>query len=184
MKSILPRPRADERDQRRRSLDQVGHILHSSYGVDYWRGWKDLLGANYQYALQILLQSKTRFKGNPSGWLASQNSFNDAVFKAFHGFLKEKDLPGTMALKFADGRYKNFGTFVAVDCAFGIAMPVIAAGMRVANERRNKIPDSHPYDLKTRKQNRYLGNRERDDLKAQLSTVYSEIITFVSLPRP
>src|SRR5450432_1729659 len=61
-------------------FDQIGDILRTSYKLRLWRGWKVLLGPCYQHALQLLLTAENKFNADRSGWLASQNSFNDAVF--------------------------------------------------------------------------------------------------------
>jgi hypothetical protein len=64
-------------------FDQIGDILRTSYNLRPWRGWKVLLGSNYQHALQLLLTAENKFYSDRSGWLASQNSFNDLVFGHF-----------------------------------------------------------------------------------------------------
>jgi len=165
--------------QKKTRFDQVGDLLRNSYGVNYWRGWKGLLGANYQHALQLLLTAENKFKSDRSGWLSSQNSFNDAVFRAFQAFLHAKNLSGAMAMLDPKNRLHPFGRLVDPTTAFSRAFATLSTCLRAGNNRRNSIPDSHPFEFKSLQRTRRLKVRERDSLKGQFATAYSEIIAFV-----
>jgi hypothetical protein len=164
--------------QSRTRFDQIGDLLRNRYQVPYWRGWRSLLGSQYLHALQLLLTADNKFLSDRSGWLASQNSFNDAVFRAFQNFLKSKRLPGALELRFPNGKLKTFGLLLDANAAFARAFPAMATSLRASNERRNSIPDSHPYESKTGQRTKRLKVRERDALKLQLAVVYREIIAF------
>jgi hypothetical protein len=159
-------------------FDQIGDLLRNKYGVPYWRGWRSLLGTEYLHALQLLLTAEHKFSSDRSGWLASQNSFNDALFRAFQAFLKAKRLVGAVDLRYPNGKLKSFGLLLDANAAFAAAFPNMAKSLRFCNDRRNGIPDSHPYEFKTGQKTKHLKVRERNDLKVALATVYSEIVAF------
>lgn len=160
-------------------FDQIGDILRTSYNLRPWRGWKVLLGSNYQHALQLLLTAENKFSSDRSGWLASQNSFNDAVFGAFQDLLNTEGLPGAMPRKGRTGRWISFGVMLDVAAPFAQQFPAMAAALRSTNDRRNSIPDSHPFIFKTGQKTKHLKVRERDSIKLDLTGVYRGIMDFL-----
>ncbi len=166
--------------QKKTRFDQIGDLLRNCYGVTYWRGWKGLLGDNYQHALQLLLTADNKFKSDRSGWLSSQNSFNDAVFRAFQAFLHAKNHPGAVVMLDPKNRLHPFGRLLDQNTAFSRAFPTLSACLRAGNDRRNSIPDSHPFEFKSLQRTKRLKVRERDVLKGRFATAYSEIIAFVN----
>jgi hypothetical protein len=52
---------------------------------------------------------------------------------------------------YPDGKLKTFGLLLDVNAAFARQFPDMAAKLRSTNERRNSIPDSHPFETKTGK---------------------------------
>ena len=146
-------------------FDQIGDLLRHTYGVPYSRRWKNLFGTNYQHALQLLLAADNRSQSDRSGWLASQNSFNDALFRSFQVVLNAGQHPGALGTLYPDGRLKTFGLLLDANAAFARQFPVMAGALRTTNERRNSIPDSHPFETKTGKKTRRLAVRERDALQ-------------------
>ena len=166
--------------RRQTRLDQIGALLRSRYSIIYWRGWRGLLGSHYQHALQLLLTAENKFLADRSGWLSSQNSFNDAVFRAFQAHLHSRSLPGTVTMLDRRNRLLWFGNLLDRNTAFSRAFPTMSAALRDGNDRRNSIPGSHPFETKSGKRTRRLRVRERDDLNGKFSVAYSEIITFVN----
>ncbi len=160
-------------------FDQIGEILRTSYKLRPWRGWRALLGSNFQHALQLLLTAENKFYSDRSGWLASQNSFNDAVFGALQDVLKTEGLPGAMPRKGRNGKWIPFGVMLEAAAPFAQHFPSMATALRSTNERRNSIPDSHPFEFKTGQKTTYLKVRERDSIKLQLTGVYREIMDFL-----
>lgn len=160
-------------------FDQIGDILRTSYKLRYWRGWKTLLGSNYQHSLQLLLTAENKFHSDRSGWLASQNSFNDAVFGAFQDVLNSEGLPGAMSRKGRTGKWISFGVMLKAAAPFAQQFPAMAAALRSTNNRRNSIPDSHPFEFKTGQQTKHLKVRERDRIKLDLTGVYRDIMDFL-----
>ncbi len=161
-------------------FDQVGDVLRIRYGIPYWKGWRGLLASNYQHALQVLLTAENKFLPDSSGWLSSQNSFNDAVFRALQAYLQSKGLPGAMTMLDPKGKLHPFGRLLDKDTAFSRAFPTMSASLRAGNDRRNSIPDSHPFEFKSGKRTKRLRVRERDELKAKFTSAYGEIVTFVN----
>jgi hypothetical protein len=166
--------------QNRTRFDQIGDLLRKCYEVSYWRGWKGLVGENYQHALQLLLTADNKLKSDRSGWLSSQNSFNDAMFRAFQAFLSAKNLPGVMVMLDPRNRLHPFGRLLDQNTAFSRAFPTLSACLRAGNDRRKSIPDSHSFEFKSLQRTKRLKVRERDALKGQFATAYSEIIAFVN----
>lgn len=161
------------------NVDQIGDILRSSYHLRPWRGWKPLLGHNYQHALQLLLTAESKFYSDRSGWLACQNSFNDAVFRAFQDVLNRKGLPGAMPRKGRTGRWIAYGVMLEPTAPFAQKFPTIASAFRSMNERRNSIPDSHPFEFKTGRTTKPLKVRERNSVKLDLAGAYLAIMDFL-----
>lgn len=160
-------------------FDQIDDILRTSYNLRAWRGWRKLFALNYQHALQLLLTAESKFYTDRSGWLASQNSFNDALFGAFQDFLNARQLPGTMARKGRTGKWISFGMMLEETAPFAQQFPAIAATLRSMNERRNRVPDSHPFEFKTGQKTKHLKIRERDTIKSDLSGVYRGIMDYI-----
>jgi hypothetical protein len=160
-------------------FDQIGDILRTSYKLRAWRGWRKLLGPSYLHALQLLLTAENKFHTDKSGWLASQNSFNDAVFGAFQDVLNSEGLPGAMARKGKTDKWISFGVMLEASAPFAKQFPMMATTLRTTNERRNSIPDSHPFEFKTGQKTKHLKVRERDTIKAELKAVYGEIMDFL-----
>jgi len=160
-------------------FDQIGDVIRMRFGLRYWRGWKPWLGSNFQHALNLLLNADSKFLSDRSGWLASQNSFNDAVFRAFQQYLGQNALPGAMPLADAKGKLRTFGQLLDANAAFARQFPNIATPLRATNDRRNCIPDSHPFETKGGRQTKHLRARERDALKLQLASAYGEMMDFL-----
>jgi hypothetical protein len=55
----------------------------------------------------------------------------------------------------------------------------MAAALRSTNDRRNSIPDSHPFIFKTGQKTKHLKVRERDSIKLDLTGVYRGIMDFL-----
>jgi retron-type reverse transcriptase len=166
--------------QKKTKFDQIGDLLRNRYGVPYWRGWKALLGENYQHALELVLSADVKYLPDRSGWLSFQNSFNDAVFRAFQAYLAAKDLPGAMQMLNTKGKLHTFGLLLDMSAAFANAHPLLAACLREGNDRRNTIPASHPFETKGGKKTKPLQVKERNSLKTRFSTAYAEIINYVN----
>ncbi len=160
-------------------FDQIGDVLRNRYGVPYWRGWKVLLGENYQHALGLLLSADVKFLSDRSGWLSFQNSFNDVAFRALQAYLRSNALPGVMQTD-TKGKLHSFGLFLDKGAAFAKAHLTLAAYLRCGNDRRNSIAASHPFEIKGGKRTKPLRIRERDALKAQFAKAYAEIIMLVN----
>lgn len=160
-------------------FDQIGDILRASYKLRPWRGWKALLGSNYQHALQLLLTAENKFYSDRSGWLASQNSFNDAIFGAFQDVLSTEGLAGAMPRKGKTGKWISFGVMLEAAAPFAQQFPAMASALRSTNDRRNSIPDSHPFEFKTGQKTKPLKVRERDSFRLDLAGVYRDIMDFL-----
>lgn len=73
------------------------------------------------------------------------------------------------------GKLIAFGVTLVAGNAFSRKYPDIANSFREANDRRNKLPNIHPYDTKTLSRNVYLKAQERNRLVAKLKIAYTQI---------
>ena len=160
-------------------IDQVQELLSHRYGIAEIKRWRDLLAGEYPHAMQILLQADAIFHAGRSNWLSQQNSFNDILTRSFIGFLTQRNLAGARSLVRRDGKIIKFGVLLDVNAPFYRAHPNIAGPFRDANERRNKLPGSHPYDEKGGDQSQYLTSREQSGLASKLKLAYNTLISFI-----
>lgn len=161
------------------TIDPVGEILTSRYELTPWRKWKTLLGFDYDHALGILKQGDRLYYKSKDKWLADQNSFNNSLFIMMIETLTRLNLPGNnVSLNQPDGRRRNFGTLVSRNNMndFVRHYPNIADAFHSANDRRNNLPGSHPYDLKSHARTKPLTAQERANLTQQLKIAYAETI--------
>jgi hypothetical protein len=161
-------------------FDQIGDILRNRYSVPYWRKWRDLFALQYSHALQLLLSAEAKYLSDRSEWLSWQNSFNDAAFRAVQNHLQRLALQGACSTTNKYGELISFGSLLDPQKPFARTYPAIATPLRIANERRNRIPTSHPYETKTGAPTQYLKARERDDLARQLAVAYEEVIDLLN----
>lgn len=152
------------RHYRRTSQDWIGETLVSLYGCKRTIEWHELLKTEYEYALQILIETKARFPGAYSEWLGLQDSFNDIVIRQFFEFCKQKGLAGHSKTHGRDGKVVKYGILIAEGSPFDKAYPNEAKAFRAIHKRRNMLPGSHPYDEKGGAKNRWLSKRGRDSL--------------------
>jgi hypothetical protein len=157
-------------------VDPMAEILHKRYGLPNEPVWRGLLGGEYLHALQQLTQAEKLFNMGRSQWLNYQNSFNNAAFLALQLHLNRLAIPGASKTVDRNGKLIKFGVLLDAGHPFAVAHPLIAGGFRAANDRRNKLPSSHPYDEKTRVRNRALGRREQDSLTTHLATAYQQFV--------
>jgi hypothetical protein len=157
-------------------VDPMAEILHKRYGIPNEPVWRAILGSEYLHALQQLTQAEKLFNMGRSQWLNYQNSFNNAALLALQTHLNRIAIPGASKTVDKNGKLIKFGVLLAASHPFAVAHPLIAGGFRAANDRRNKLPSSHPYDEKTRVRNRTLGRREQDSLVASLAITYGEFV--------
>lgn len=163
--------------------DYIGELLSRLYSCSVSTCWKKLLGSEYEYGMQILLEAEAAYQIDRSGWMRNQNSFNDLLVRAWIKALKLKGLASQVALTQSDGKIVNFGSILQVEAFFDKTYPFIALGFRGFNKRRNKLPDSHPYDRKGGARNKFLSKRERESFTKNLQEVFNNIIKELTAPQ-
>lgn len=141
--------------------DWIAKCLQKICGCNGIEIWRQLLGSEYEHALQILMDAKSRIEIDKSGWLNQQDSFNDAVIRQLFVFLRTKLLPGHSTTVDARGSLVNYGNLIAANSPFDQTYPAIALALRNLHNRRNRLPGSHPYDKRGGARNVYLGSREQ-----------------------
>jgi len=149
---------------RHTTTDWIGEILASLYGCEDEAVWRELLGTEYEHALQILVEANVRFTGAYSEWLALQDSFNDIVVRRFFLFLKSHGLGGYSKTQASNGKLVDYGTLISKGQPFDTTYTPEAKALRALHDRRNKLPASHPYHKKGGARNRWLSKRGRDSL--------------------
>jgi hypothetical protein len=138
-----------------------------------------VFGLQYSHTLQLLLSADAKYDSDKSGWLGWQNSFNDAMFRAIQAHILAAGLPGYCSLVDRNGRQIKFGVLLDPNNVFARIYPRVATPLRLANDRRNRIPASHPYDEKTGLPTKYLKQSERDKLATALTAAYQELINLL-----
>lgn len=163
---------------RRRGMvvDQIGNIIAARYDVDIKKVWRKLLGTEYYHALTILVSAESYFKPARSEWLKSQNSFNDILLRQFIYLLKTTGLQGVISVKDRKGKMIPLGNLLYSDKPLSRNWSMICDPLRQANNRRNTLPSSHPYDRKTGKKNSYLSSSEQKELLCKLAGAYKEMM--------
>ncbi|MBN2108087.1 MAG: hypothetical protein JW832_11740 [Deltaproteobacteria bacterium] len=169
-----------KRNYNKKGRDFVGEALTELYKCKKIFIWHRLLGAEYEHALQILIEAKARFQGAYSEWLALQDSFNDIVIRKFFGFLKTKNLQGYSKIRAQNGKLVKYGNLLLEGSPFDKAYPKIAKDLRFIHKRRNNLPGSHPYDEKGGSKNVWLKKRERDLIIPKIKAVLDFIVTTVN----
>lgn len=159
--------------------DYVGDKLTELYNCVKVPIWRTLLGAEYEFALQVLIEAAVRYPGACSDWLSLQDSFGDLALRQFMRFLSEKRLPGHMATANED-RLVKYGRLIVAGSAFQRQYPQIADPLRSIHNRRNTLPGSHPYADRGGSRNRYLTRNERDALTIEVKSAFDEIAAVVA----
>lgn len=144
--------------------DWIAESLIEIYGCNGMQIWRELLGAEYEHALQFMIEAKARFQGAYSEWLGLQDSFNDIVIRQFFYFLKNRGIGGHSKTLDRNGKLVKYGQLIAKRSPFDTKYPDAAKEFRALHQRRNKLPGSHPYDEKGGAKNKWLTKRERDSL--------------------
>jgi hypothetical protein len=167
-----------QRQLHRGSRDYVGEILSALFKCVKVSLWRELLGTEYEHALQVLIEAKDRYPGAYSDWLGLQDSFGDLVIRQFMAFLRQKGLRGHMPTA-RNGMLEKYGRLLSPKLIFAQTYPLIATCLRDIHTRRNRLPGSHPYDERGGAKNQFLKKRERDVLAVKAKVAYDEIANIV-----
>jgi len=167
------------RQHRRGTRDWIGEALVSLYGCRRTLVWRDLLGAEYEHALQFMIEAKAHFPGAYSEWLGLQDSFSDIVIRQFFDFLKLKGLAGHSKTLDKNGNLVKYGKLILPNGPFDKSYPAIAKSLRDIHQRRNKLPGSHPYDEKGGTKNKWLTKMERERLLPKIRNAFDAIAKMV-----
>lgn len=90
-----------------------------------------------------------------------------------------KGLLGAMPRKGENGKWISFGVMLEAAAPFAQQVPAMATALRETNDRRSRIPDSHPFEFKTGQKTKHLKVRERDSIKLDLTGVYRDTMDFL-----
>jgi len=159
----------------RTRTDAVAEIIFRRYGVDKTVRWRRFLGAEYTHALGLLAQADAVFDTGRSEWLQWQNSFNQTLFLAFQRHLSSLGLPGVIRTIDRLGHMVDYGVTLDPRNSFSRNYTNIAIAFREMNNRRNRLPTSHPYEKRTRFRTEYLTPLERNRFVHLLRRAYAEI---------
>jgi hypothetical protein len=160
-------------------VDPIAEILNARYSVPVGKSWRKLLLAEYIYALGLLKQAEAAFAGGSSFWLACQNSFNQAVFLALQGHFAAVGHPGACTTIDKKGELVSFGVTLDANGPFAKSCPRIGDCFRAMNDRRNRLPMSHPYEKKTVSKSQYLKAQERNKFVARLRIAYTDFVALM-----
>lgn len=165
-------------DGRRIRGDVIGNKLSRRYKIDKWNKWRILLGSEYQHACYMLTLAESYYKGNRSTWLAHQDAFNDALFRAFQLFLASKGDPGAIPTYSAKGLI-DYGALINNN-SFKSVYPLLSSHLIAVHSRRSTLPNTHPYEKHTGKKATPLKANEQRTMVAHLAAAYAEIIRIVT----
>jgi hypothetical protein len=101
------------------------------------------------------------------------------MFRAIQPHILAAGLAGHASLINRNGQQIDFGVLLDPNQVFPRIYPDIATPLRMANDRRNKIPASHPYDKKTGLPTKYLRRSERDNLATVLTGAYQHVMNLL-----
>lgn len=155
--------------------DWIRDLLKELYGCKTKSVWHQLLGSEYEHALQILIETKARFQGQYSEWLTLQDSLFDTIIRKLQDFLRFKGLSGHVKTVGSNGKLIKYGVIIQKNAPFDKAYPVITKLLRDIHDRRNRLPGSHPYDEKGGARNKWLSKKERDALVPKVKNVLNLI---------
>jgi hypothetical protein len=164
------------RSGKRAEVDPIGEILAKRYGIQEWLKWRRVLRGEYSHALQILVTAEGHYDSARSEWLSWQNSFNDALFRSLQYSMQLVGINGWVEVKDRNGILIKLGVLLNPNHPFPRAHPVIATPFRDANERRNCLPGSHPYEQKGGTKARYLARQEQQTLTMRMGAAYAGIV--------
>ena len=165
-------------DGRRIRLDVLGNKLSQRYKITKWNKWQTLLGSEYQHAYSMLNLAEAYYKGHRSAWLAQQDAFNDALFRAFQLFLASKSAPGAIPTSNVKGLL-DYGALIN-DNSFKNAYALLSSHLIAVHSRRSTLPNAHPYEKRTGKKAIALKANEQRTMVAHLAAAYAEIIGIVT----
>jgi retron-type reverse transcriptase len=158
-----------------RQADPIGEILNRRYGAIKWGKWHSIFGGEYQFALMLLTIAESYYDSQLSPWLAQQDSFNDALFRAFQVTLARKFAVGAIKVVDANGRQIDYGNLIC-NGTFMRNYSTLAGHLQAVHDRRIKLPTSHPYEKRTGAKAKPLRKSEQREMIARLRVIYSEII--------
>jgi len=159
--------------------DWVAERLGRRFGGSFAEIWRSLLGAEYEHALQILMDADAMFDSAPSNWLQFQDSFNDVVVRQFISYLEQRRLRGSQRTVATNGQLVGYGNLLQGNRPFASAFPQVCDGLLTVHNRRNRVPGSHPYDQRGGTRNTWLSRSERNSLVVRLGSALREIAVFV-----
>ena len=162
-------------DGKRIRRDVIGNKLSQRYKIPKWNKWQTLFGVEYQHANSLLNLAESAYTGSRSAWLAQQDAFNDALFRAFQLFLSTNSGIGAIPTTDRNGRLLDYG-FLIKDNVFNTRYPVLATHLIAVHSRRSRLPNAHPYEKRTGKKAIALKTTEQRSMVAHLASTYTEII--------
>lgn len=152
-------------------VDPIAELIEARYEVTSApKSWHALLGQEYSHALGLLKLADAAFMSGFSYWLANQNSFHHAIFLALQRHLNATGHAAARSYKNRNGELLDLGVMLDATGLFSKACPVVADCFRGMNARRNRLPNSHPYDKKSEARSQHLTVRERNRFVHDLKT--------------
>ena len=167
------------RQYRTKPQDWLRDTLASMYGCKHPSVWRELLGMEYEHAMQFLIEAKARFSGAYSEWLGLQDSLSDIVIRKLLEFIKIKRLQGYIKTIDRNDKLVKYGQLISTNTPFDKAFPSVAKDLRDIHNLINKLPGSHPYDEKGGIKNKWLTKKERDALIPKVKSSFDMIAKFV-----
>jgi hypothetical protein len=164
-------------------VDPIDELLRHRFMIPKWKKWHLLFHSDYSEACTLLSIANAAFDTNRTEWLAYQNSFHNRLFNNFNASLLKYSLAGYENPLITTGKNagnpKNYGNRLNKGSALDKTYPNIARGLREVNQRRNTLPSSHPYDLKTGGSARHLKIAEQRKFSQLVRVALTEMIAIL-----
>lgn len=141
-------------------IDPFAELLARRYGTQALPVWRAILKDNYGHALQLIRNAEAAYDVDKSQWLQMQNSVNDAIYRGLHNNIFSGNKLAVKTIN-RNGELVSFGVMLDAQKPFSKTFPDIVDPFRAGNDRRNKLPQSHPFDTKSGRKNRYLRKKNR-----------------------
>lgn len=160
-----------------RAPDAISTLLKAGFGVAPWKGWRMLLGQDYEQARLCLQIGLGEYDGNPSSWMGHVDSFNDVVIRHVMDLARTKLSPQNLPARLngRNRRLTDYGFFLAPSQWFNTVQPAMCKRFRDFHERRNHLTASHAFDSLTAAPNKPLKHSERPSFVRALRSGYTNI---------
>ncbi len=152
----------------------LGHTMKALCSVPLWDGWEMLLGIHTRQTHELAIYAKTNRTLSPSSWLLEVDAISDLLVRGVLAAVNLK-LKSKIYTIGSDNLPIDYGVILK-NARMKKRYPVLTANLLAIHNRRNRIPDAHPFDKKTGKPNQWLNSKESRKYAKHFRDAILEII--------